>query len=309
MLDLNEFVTFAAVADSGSFSRAAQKLDVSKALVSKHIADLEHTLGVKLLNRTTRKLGLTAAGAIFYQRCQQLIAHADGARHELEQFRSAPGGLIKVSASISFGRLHLVPAIARFLARYPSVSIELELSEKFADLITGDADIVVRQAEEPRLLSFVARKLAPLRQIVCATPSYLRQHPMPRTPDDLIQHNCIVRTANLRNEWIFRQEEQLLPVRVKGNFKANNADGVLEAVLGDVGIGAMPSMVAAEHIRGGRLVMLLPEYRLPDLVLYAAYLPNPTMSQCVQIFVAFLCSEFGNAPYWDRGLGFAPDPA
>jgi len=305
MFDLNEFVTFAAIVEAGSFSRAAEKLDVSKALVSKHVADLEHTLGVKLLNRTTRKLGLTPAGAIFYERCQQLVSHVDLARHELEHFRSTPGGLIKVSASIAFGRLHLVPAISRFLASHPDISVELELSEKFADLISGDADVIVRQAEEPRLMSLVARKLAPLRQIVCASPSYLARHAAPLRPEDLASHNCLIRTANLRNEWIFHDKDGARhAVRVQGNFKANNADGVLGATLQSLGIGAIPSMVAAEYVRSGKLVRLLSGYNLPPLVLYAAYLPNPTQPQCVQTFVSFLGAEFGDSPYWDKGLSF-----
>lgn len=307
MLDLNEFVTFAAVADLGSFSRAAAKLDLSKALVSKHIADLERTLGVKLVNRTTRRVGLTAAGEIFHRRCHELIAHANGARHELEQFRDAPGGTVKVSASMSFGRLHLVPAIARFLKRYPNVSIELELSEKFADLVSGNTDVVVRQAEEPRLLSFVARRLLPLRQVVCATPAYLERHGRPASPDDLTRHNCIVRTANSKGEWMFDSPSGSQMVRVTGNLRANNADGVLQAVLQDLGIGAMPSMVAGDLLRQGRLERLLPDHALPNLVLYAAYLPNPTMATCVHTFVDFLGGAFGQPPYWDEGLGLWPD--
>lgn len=302
MLDLNEFVTFATVTDTGSFSRAAEKLGISKALASRHIVDLEHSLGVKLLNRTTRKIGLTAAGTVFYERCQQLIAQADQARHELERFRSMPGGTIKVSSAISFGRLHLVPAIARFLKAYPDISVELDLTDRFADLVTGGADVVIRSAEEPRLLSLVARRVAPLRWIMCATPAYLSTHATPRTPHDLISHNCIVYSTNPRSEWTFHGPEGTEVVRVKGNYRANNADGVLHGVLQGLGVAAVPCMTAAEHLRAGRLVRLLPDYALPEKTLYAAYLPNPTMAQCVQTFVRFLVDEFGDPPYWEEGL-------
>ena len=302
MLDLNEFVTFATVTDTGSFSRAAEKLEISKALVSKHIGDLEHSLGVKLLNRTTRKVGLTAAGAVFYERCRQLIAHADIARQELERFRKTPGGTIKVSSAISFGRLHLVPAIARFLEKYPDISVELDLTDRFADLITSGADVVIRSAEQPRLLSLVARKVAPLRFLMCATPAYLARHPTPRTPSDLAQHNCLVYSTNARSEWIFDGPDGQEVVRVKGNYRANNADGVLQGTLLGLGVAAIPSMAAGEHIRAGRLVRMLPQHRLPEKTLYAAYLPNPTMAQCVQTFVHFLVERFGEHPSWDDGL-------
>ena len=299
MLDLNEFVTFATVTDTGSFSRAAEKLEVSKALVSKHIGDLEHSLGVKLLNRTTRKIGLTPAGAVFYERCRQMITHADIARQELERFRKTPGGTIKVSSAISFGRLHLVPAIARFLAMCPDISIEIDLTDRFADLITSGADVVIRSAEEPRLLSLVARKVAPLRFLMCATPAYLSRHPTPVRPADLAGHNCLVYSTNARSEWVFQGPQGEEVVRVKGNYRANNADGVLQGTLLGLGVASIPSMAAAEHIRAGRLVRLLPQYRLPEKTLYAAYLPNPTMAQCVQTFVHFLVGQFGDHPSWD----------
>ena len=302
MLDLNEFVTFATVTETGSFSRAAERLSVSKALVSKHIGDLEHSLGVKLLNRTTRKIGLTSAGALFYERCRQLIADADVARQELERFRKTPGGTIKVSSAISFGRLHLVPAIARFLKRYPGIGIELDLSERFADLVTSGADVVIRSAEEPKLLSLVARRVAPMRWVLCATPRYLSSHREVRTPTDLVEHNCIVYSTNARSEWTFHGPGGVETVRVRGNYRANNADGVMQGALLDLGIAALPSMAAASQLREGRLVRLLPAYALPEKTLYAAYLPNPTMAQCVQTFVHFLVDEFGDHPYWDEGL-------
>lgn len=302
MLNLNEFVTFVTVTDAGSFSNAAEKLDVSKALVSKHIGDLERSLGVKLLHRTTRKLGLTAAGAVFYERCRELIDHVDNARSQLERFRQAPGGVVRISAALCFGRLHLVPAIARFVKRHPEVSIEINLTDKFVDLITTGADVVIRSAEEPRLLSLVARKLAPLRWILCAAPAYLEEHGTPRRPRDLAAHNCLVYCRNTRGEWTFDGPQGAETARVRGNYRANNADGVLEGVLQNLGIAALPTMAVSSHLRDGRLVQLLPEYRLPEQAVYAAYLPNPTIAHAVQTFIRFLEEEFGEQPYWDAGI-------
>jgi DNA-binding transcriptional LysR family regulator len=302
MLDLNEFQTFSVVADTKSFSRAAEKLGISKALASKHVADLERSLGVKLLHRTTRKIGLTPAGTVFYERCRQLVAHAEDARHEIEQFRSAPGGQIRVSSAMSFGRRHLVPAISRFLEQYPNVSIELDLSQQFPDLISGGADVVIRQADEPVLLSLVARQLAPVRWVACASPDYLARHPAPALPQDMATHNCLLYFANTKGEWTFSGDDGEHTVRVQGNFKANSADGVLHAALGGLGVAVVPSFAAADFLRRGELLRLLPGYRLPERALYAAYLPNPTMAHCTRLFVSFLGEYFGPEPYWDRDL-------
>lgn len=302
MLNLNVLVTFTTIADTGSFSAAAEKLDISKALVTKHLADLEQLLGVKLMHRTTRKLGLTAAGRVFYDRCKHVVAEAEGAVHEMEQFRESPGGHIRISAAIAFGRLHLMPALTRFLHAHPDITAEVHLTDRFADLVTGGEDLVIRSADMPRLHSLVARPLAPWRWILCAAPEYLAAHPAPVTPQDLALHNCIVYCSNTRAEWQFHRGGVEETMRVQGSFKANNADGVLQAVLGGLGIAALPTMAAVDDLEAGRLVPLLPQWELPAHVLYAAYLPNPTMSQCVQTFVRFLIEEFGDAPPWDRRL-------
>ncbi|ALM83353.1 LysR family transcriptional regulator [Bordetella sp. N] len=299
MLDLNEFLTFSAIADTKSFSRAAEKLGISKALASKHVADLEQSLGVKLLHRTTRKLGLTPAGELFHERCRQLIAHAHDARHEIEQFRSSPGGHIRISSAMTFGRRHLLPAVARFLLRYPEVSVDVDLTQQFPDLVTGGADVVIRQADEPVLLSLVARRLAPMRMVTCASPAYLARNPMPQVPADLATHNCLVYFANPRGEWIFHGPDGDHAVKPKGNFKANSADAVVEAALGDLGVAVVPTFAASDALRGGKLQRLLPDYNLPERALYAAYLPNPTMAHCTKLFVDFLVEQFGDTPYWD----------
>jgi len=302
VINLNELPTFATIVEAGSFSGGAEKLGISKALATKHVADLEQALGVKLMHRTTRKLGLTAAGAMFHERCRALIAQAETAVHEVEQFRSDPGGHIKVSAAIAFGRLHLVPLIARFLAKHPQISVELNLTDRFADLVTSGEDVVIRTADEPRLLSLVARPLAPWRWILCASPDYLARHGTPETPAQLRDHNCLLYCSNTGGTWHFSGANDNETVRVRGNFKANTADAVLQATLQGMGIAAITTMAAAEEVRAGRLVRLLPQYRLPEGMVYASYLPNPTMKQCVQTFVHFLASEFGDEPYWERGL-------
>lgn len=154
-------------------------------------------------------------------------------------------------------------------------------------------------------MSLVARRLVPWRWVLCAAPSYLDKHPTPRAPQDLAEHNCLLYTSNTRGEWKFARAGQAeAVVRVKGNFKANNADGVLQGALAGLGIAAITTIAAADEIRAGRLVRLLPDYLLPEGVLYASYLPNPTMAQCVQAFVRFLEVEFDNQATWEHGLDF-----
>lgn len=307
MQDLNGFVVFAAIVDAGSFSRASERLGISKALASRQIADLERSLGVRLLNRTTRKLGLTAAGSMLYERCREILAHAEGARHDLEQFRNEPGGLVRISAAIAFGRMHLVPAIAEFMLRHPGVRIDLDLSEKFADLVAGGADVVIRQAEEPRLHALVARKLAPLRWVLCAAPTYLARRPAPASPGDLARHECVTYLSNARGEWTFAEQGGApVVVRVSGSYRASNADGALEGALAGLGVAALPTFAAAAHLRSGALVRLLPQWRLPERVLYAVWLPGPNLPRRVQALVRFLGERFGGLPAWDRDLPGGP---
>jgi LysR family transcriptional regulator, regulator for bpeEF and oprC len=305
MINLNEFLTFTTIVQAGSFSAGAERLGISKALATRHVADLEQALGVKLLHRTTRKLGPTAAGALFHERCRQLLTQAEQAVHEVERFRTSPGGHVKVSAAIAFGRLHVVPLVARFLQQHPQISIELHLTDRFADLVTSGHDVVIRTADEPRLLSLVARPLAPWRWMLCAAPAYLERHGTPRTPAELREHNCLLYSSNTEGAWRFDGPAGAESVRVQGNFKSNTADGVLQATLHGMGIAAITTMAAADEVRAGRLVHLLPQVRMPEGLVYASWLPNPTMPQCVQTFVHFLASELGEEPYWERGLGLA----
>ncbi|MDB5954094.1 LysR family transcriptional regulator [Ramlibacter sp.] len=304
-MNLNEFVTFVGIAEAGSFSQAAERLGISKALATKHVAELEHSLGVKLLHRNTRRIGLTPAGEMFLERCKQLLVQAEAAVHDLEQFRSSPVGHVKVSSAIAFGRIHLVPLIARFLQAQPGVTVELHLTDRFADLVTSGQDVVIRTADEPRLLSLVARSLAPWRWILCAAPSYLERHGQPQAPRELPGHNCLLYSSNADGVWHFSGAEHDESVRVRGNYKANNADGVLQATLQGLGIAAISTMAAGDEVRAGRLVRLLPQWQLPHSILYASHLPNPTMPLCVRTFIQFLQRELGASPYWDRDLGFS----
>jgi LysR family transcriptional regulator for bpeEF and oprC len=307
MRDLNALATFVAVVNSNSFSLAAERCGISRALVSKHIQELEISLGVKLLNRTTRKLGLTQAGERFFERCTQLMSDAEDAMRDLENSSPDTTGLIRVSTAISFGRLHLLPAIADFLREHPGVQFEVTLSEHFADLISGGADLVVRMADEPRLSNLVARKLATVRQVAVASPAYLASIASVAStaapilsPDDLLRCNCLSYTGAATREWRFTSPKGEQMVKVSGNFSANNGDGIVEAALAGVGIGVVPSFIASPHIASGKLMQVLPSYGLPERTLYAVFLPDRNLPKRIRVFVRFLTERFGPVPYWDQ---------
>lgn len=310
--DLNALATFVAVVDAQSFTLAAERCGISKALVSRQIQDLEKSLGVKLLNRSTRKLGLTQAGERFYERCSRVVSEAGDAVRDVEELARGAHGLIRISTAITFGRLHLLPAVHEFLARNPGIRIDVTLSERFADLISGKADLIVRLAEEPRLSNVVARRLAPVRWVLVASPAYLASHGLPQEPRDLLERNCLLYDKPRSDEWRFRGREGEQTVKVSGNLRSNVAEGVLAAALSGVGIAALPSFAASEHILSGRLVELLQDYVLPESTLYAVFLPDRRLPERIRSFVQFLAERYAQEPYWDQPLGLAsrlPAPA
>jgi LysR family transcriptional regulator for bpeEF and oprC len=299
MRDLNALATFVAVVNSNSFSLAAERRDISKALVSKHIQELEASVGTKLLNRSTRKLGLTQAGEQFYTRCARLVADAEDAIHDLENMSRSAHGLIRVSTAIAFGRLHLLPAIADFLRENPSVQIDITLSDRFADLVSSSVDVVVRMADEPRLNNLVARKLAPVMQVLAASPAYLESVGPLRSPADLLRCNCLLYAGVGNREWRLCGPEDQHLIKVSGNFRANTGDGIAEAALAGLGVAMMPTFIAGRYLETGELTQVLPTYRLPERTLYAAFLPDRNLPARIRTFVRFLTERFGTEPYWD----------
>ena len=301
MRDLNALATFVAVVKANSFTLAADHCGISRALVSRHIQELENSLGVKLLKRSTRKLGLTQAGERFYDRCSRIVAEAEDAARDLEDLARGSHGLIRISTAITFGRVHLLPAVHEFLARNPSIQIEVTLSERFADLISGNADLVVRLAEEPRLSNLVARRLAPARWVVVASPAYIAAHGQPNTPRDLLQHNCLVYPGTKSSEWRFKGKEGEVLVNVSGNLRSNVADGLVDAAIAGVGIAALPSFAVSQYLAAGELVELLDDHELPERTLYAVFLPDRRLPERIRALVQFLADRFAE-PYWDRPL-------
>lgn len=303
MKDLTGMAIFARVAEAKSFSVAARRLNLSKSVVSKHVAKLEKSLGARLLNRTTRRLSLTEIGAVFYDHCARIVEEAEEAELAVGHFGSAPRGTIKVNASVEFGTVHVAPALPAFLAKYPEVSIDMTLSDRFVDMAEEGYDVAIRSAwrDEPGL-NLVARELAPSGRKVCAAPDYFKRHGVPQAPSDLVHHNCLIYTSSggKGEWWRFVGPEGEISVPVTGNLRINDNEALWRAVLGGGGIALLPTFLIGEDLQRGALQAALIDYTPLERSVYAVYLPNRHLSPKVRTFIDFLVARFGPQPYWDR---------
>src|SRR5215510_1402085 len=251
---------FAAVVEADSFAGAADKLDLSRGMATRYVAQLERHLGVRLLNRTTRTLSLTAAGSDYYQRAAQILAMVEEAETSAAQEAAVPRGTLRITASNVLSTWYLYRVVADYVQRYPGVAVELLASERTVDLIEEGFDLAVRVSREiaPGL---VARRLAPVHMATCAAPGYLKKHGMPKSPEDLAAHNCLVYSlARYRSEWRFQRRGTQRTVRVSGNLQSNNGEVLMNAAVEGLGVVYQPTFVAYEALREKRLVPILPEW-------------------------------------------------
>ena len=302
MMNLVGMGIFARVAEEKGFSAAARKLGISKSVVSKEVAKLEKSLGARLLNRTTRQLSLTEVGAAFYEHCARIVQEAEEAALLVDRLHAKPRGVLKCTAPVAFATLHIAAALPEFLAQAPEVQVDLTLGDRFFDLAEEGFDVAIRIARElpPNL---VARKLAPINRVVCATPEYFERRGVPAVPQDLAEHNCLVYThANPDSLWRFRSPAgDNIAVPVRGNLRLNDDEAIWQAVLGGLGISMLPTFTVGKDLQSGRLRAVLTDYTPTEQNLYAIYLPNRHLSAKVRVFIDFLLERFAPPPYWDRG--------
>ncbi len=299
---LDGIAAFARVVDSGSFSAAARRLNISKSAISAHVQRLEERLGIRLLNRTTRRLSLTEAGAAYYRHCARILVEAEAAEQAASALQREPRGTLRISAPDSFGWMHVAPAIPAFLSRYPALAIDIKLSSAYVDLVDEGLDLAIRIGilEDSAL---VVRKLASSRRVLCAAPAYLRERGTPRKPDDLADHNCLC--ADLLtwgDEWRLAGKHGEVRVTVGGSFRSNNAEMLRAAALDGIGIAALPTWAVAGQLRSGMLRRVLTAWEAPVGTIYAVYPGNRLMSMKVRAFVDHLARRFGRTPYWEDGL-------
>jgi DNA-binding transcriptional LysR family regulator len=291
---------FAQVVESGSFARAAERLDLSTSAVSRHVADLEAHLQTRLLQRTTRRIGLTETGRTFYERCVQILAELDEAEREAAHEAAEPRGTVRLTTSVNFGMRHVTPAIAAFLARHPRVKFDVSLSDRIVDIVEEGFDLAIRIGG-PGAQNLVARKLGETRLVPCASPGYLERHGAPRSPEDLARHNCLTYEYAQRDTWTFRDPSgREHTVRVSGSLNSNNGDLLAEAAALGAGIVCEPTFIVGAEIRAGRLVPILQEYVAPTLPIFAVYASRRHLSAKVRGFVEFLLERFAGGADFTR---------
>lgn len=300
---LDSMALFARVVEAGGFSAAARELGLSKGSVSKRVAGLEDRLGVRLLNRTTRRLSLSEAGEAFYAGCRRMVSEAEAAERAVTHLAAAPRGTLRVNAPMSFGQMHLAPALSAFLERYPEVAVDLTLDDREVNLVQDGFDVGVR-IKTLRDSSLVARRLAPSRALISAAPSYLAAHGAPARPEDLTRHACLLYSYQPEpGVWTLRRPDAERRVRVSGRLRANNGEALREAAVAGFGLALLPSFLIGEEVRAGRLTPVLRDWAVgPQVAIHAIYPAGRNLSPKVRVFVDFLAERFGPEPYWDRAL-------
>lgn len=292
-----------AVVDSGSFQAAGDRLGIAKSVVSRRVSQLEQALGIRLLHRTTRSLSLTDEGRQFYQRSVQIINDLKDAELEVSQENQVVRGRLKLAAPLSFGLLHLAPAISTFLQNYPDLDLELDLNDRNVNLVDEGFDMALRigRLEDSNLVS---RRIGRANHITCASPLYLDQRGVPRCPEDLSHHTGLqYANVSLKAQWHYRGEqgqvEQAVP-RIR--MRANNGEVLAKAAISGMGLVSGPSFILGQYVRSGELVQVLENYRQPSVGIYLLYPPGRLMPRRVQVFSDYLKESFGDRADWDEGL-------
>lgn len=302
---LEDLRLFTLVAEGRSFTKAADKLGLSKSAASRRIGELETRLGARLFNRTTRHISLTQVGEGFYARVTQALDALEEAERSVASQHAAPRGVLKLAAPMSFGIVHLSGAIADFMGLYPEVTVDMDLSDRFVDLVEEGYDLAVRIGRL-KDSSLVARRLCPVRAVICASPDYLNRRGTPQTPADIADHDCLIYT-NVQNpdQWTFRTapgSEETQNVRLKGRLRANNGDALREAAMHGQGLVLLPTFIVGDALAAKRLVPVLDTWLPPPSAANALYPANRHLSPKVRAFVDFLAGRFGPVPYWDAAL-------
>lgn len=294
--------------DGGSFSAAGRKLGLAPSSVARSIGALEDDLGVRLLNRSTRSLSLTEAGRLFHERARRILAEVDEAKLSVTQLEADPRGTLRLNAPAAFGRAHIAPMLPDFLSTYPNVKIDLSMTDAFIDPVEEGVDLVIRIGELNDS-SLMARKLAPNRRVICASPDYFARHGRPVAPDDIRHHNCLIyKRTNDRAIWHLRDQDGIThDVPVTGNFQTNNTEALRNVLFGALGVAILPTWFIGHDVREGRLEVVFERYTVSptalDTNIYAVFPYNRYLSPKVRAFVDTLLNRFNPTPPWDEEEG------
>jgi DNA-binding transcriptional LysR family regulator len=293
---------FTAVVDAGSFASAADKLALSRGMATRYVAQLEAHLGLRLLNRTTRKLSLTEAGADYHQRALQILAMVEEAESSAAQRTSVPRGTLRVATSVALGVLRMGQTITEFLGKYPELNVDLVLNDRVVDLVEEGFDIAIRIG--PRVdPGLVARKIANARVVVCASKGYLKKHGVPKLPQHLVSHNCLTYAySSQETDWPFMRDGVEKKVRVSGSLRANNGNVLVNAAIEGLGIIRQPNFLVSEALGRKLLVRVLPAWDAGEHAVYAVYASRRFLPLKVRALIDFLDERLSREPHWDSGL-------
>lgn len=302
MGQLEDMVVFIHVVDAGGISRAADQLGLAKSAVSRRLSDLEKRLGVCLLNRTTRTSSLSEAGRSYYERAIKIVDDVAELNAQTEDANIALEGTINLAAPLSFGMCHLSPAIDSFVKQHPGLTININFSDRQVDLIEEGLDLAFRIASL-KDSSLIARKMSPIKHVLCASPDYLKEQGIPKTPDDLKLHQLLHYNVSSSSTWKLtdKQGEQYL-INFSAHMAANNGDFLKDMAVAGHGIVMSPTFISWKAISKGELVPLLSNYQPPQLNAYAVYPQARYLSQRTRVLIDFLVERFGDNPYWDQGI-------
>ena len=301
MIELTDLRSFVEVLESGGFSRAAQRLAVSKSMISRRVARMEASLGVRLLSRTTRGISATEAGLELKSRGERILTELADAEEAMAQQGDGVVGRLRLSLPLSFGVRHVTPLLTELVQRHPRLEIDAEYTDRITDLIADRFDAAVRIGAL-KDSSLVARRIAPVRVLVVASPSYLASQGTPLTPGDLEAHPCLIYTGGSSSDWVFRSGKRTIAIRPKARLRSDSGDAIAQWVRAGLGIGVLPAFLITDAIEFGDLRPLLLDYALPEVAIHVVRPPGSYVPGKVRVLIDMLVERLGGDAAWSRDL-------
>ncbi len=300
MTAISDLDIFARVARTGNMSAAGREMGLSPAVVSKRVSLLEERLGARLFQRTTRHLTLTETGEGYFKRVVDILSLVEEAEDFVSRRNTTPRGQLKITAPTCFSRLHIAPYLADFIAKYPEIDLDFQITDNLIDIIRDGFDLAIRIGELEDS-SLVAKKLAPESRVMCATPAYLKTHGTPQSLSDLEGHNCL--SAGAQDVWRLQGPDGQHQLRLTGNIRSNSAEFTRQAILAGLGIGLRSTWDIGPELKNGDLEIVLPQYSgSNNIAIYAVYPSREFMPSKVNVFIDFLAELYGSEPYWEKDL-------
>ncbi|MRI33109.1 LysR family transcriptional regulator [Endozoicomonas sp. OPT23] len=299
-MNIDHLKLFVRLAATSNISQAGQELGISPAVASSHINKLEQQLGVRLVHRTTRRVSLTEEGRTFLPHAEEVLGSVDAAKAAIGVGSSSPKGTLRISAPASFGCMHLMPALTEFMSIYPDLTVDLRLTDTIVDLVEGGFDIAIRNAGL-KDSSLIARKLAPDKRILCASPNYLSRFGEPETLADLVNHQCI----NLigQDSWSFRTSSSIETIKTRSHFRTDHGLAMRDACVNGMGIAMNATWSVYEHLMNGSLVQILADSpEASNAAIWAVFPSSRLIPPKVRVFIDYFSARYGEVPYWDSAL-------